>query len=241
MKKFYKNPLVLLTLGLLVIGASTVGATRAAMISQSEADRVNFKTATFDVEITGDVDKGQIQFKEIDEDESIKIGKLYKENISVKNTSGGNYDEYIRVVVRKSWKSESEDGEYRKNLSLTPALIEIEVEPGWYINDDESTDEQTVYYRLTPVAQNEEVPFISGIRVNDKVIREVQHGGTSTTITNEYSYNGACMDISIQADAVQTNSGRDAISAAWGIKDSFAGIDISTGNKSTVNFVIEDE
>lgn len=240
MKKFYKNPLVLLALGLLVIGASTVGATRAAMISQDEADRVNFTTATFSVDILGDVADNQIQFPEINEEEPIKIGKLYNENISVKNDSGGNYNEYIRVVLRKSWKNEIDGGGYRKNLSLTPALIEVKVAPGWYINKDESTDETTVYYRLTPVAQNEEVPFITGIKVNDKVIREVQHGDSSTIIYNEYSYDGACIDISVQADAVQTNSGRDAISAAWGIKDTFTGIDTS-GNETTVNFVIEDE
>lgn len=240
MKKFIKNPLVLLTLGLLVIGASTVGATRAAMISQDEADRVNFTTATFSVGVLGDVAGDKILFSEFGEDDPIKIGKLYKEEISIKNDSGGNYDEYVRVVLRKSWKKKTEDGEYKKNLSLNPELIEIKVEPGWFIDKEESTNEQTVYYRIAPVAHDEVVPFISGIKVNDKVIKEVNHGGTSTIITNEYPYDGACIDISIQADAVQTNSGRDAIRAAWGIKDSFPGIDTS-GNETTVNFVIEDE
>ena len=244
MKKFYKNPLILLTLGILVIGASTVGATRAAMISQNEADRVNFSTATFSVDILGDIDaeSGEITFPEMDKDTSIKIGKLYGENISVKNISRGDYDEYIRVVVRKSWNNNvgtEEKPRYEKNLTLTPQLIELKVDDGWYINQSESTDEQTVYYRLRPVAKNEEVRIITGIKINNKVIKEVNHGVTGTTITNEYSYDGACIGLSIQADAVQTNNSKDAINAAWGIKDSFAAID-STGKETTANFVIVD-
>lgn len=242
MKKFYKNPLTLLAIGVIVIAASTVGATRAAMISQSEADRVNFATATFSVDILGDVDGNTLYFHEMNEDNPIEIGKLYEKNVTVKNTSGGNYDEYIRVVVKKSWNNNigtEEEPKYEKNISLSPKLIEIKVADGWYINKDETTDEQAVYYKLTPVKKDEEVPFITGVKINDKVIKEVKHDVIGTTITNEYSYDGACIGLSVQADAVQTNNSKDAIHAAWGIGESFTTVD-SEENESTVSFTIVD-
>ena len=44
MKKFTKNPLFILSLGLIILAGSSVGATRAAMAYSSEAEKVEFGT-----------------------------------------------------------------------------------------------------------------------------------------------------------------------------------------------------
>ena len=235
MKKINKSPLILLAIGVLVIGLSSVGAARAAMIAQQDENDLDFRTATFDIDFTGDVADGEIVFPAMAEDENVKIGKMYDEAISVQNTSGGEYEEFIRVVVKKSWLK---DG--KKSLALNPEMIEIQVAPDWYINKAESTAEQDVYYLKEPVKQGTEKPFITGIKINDGVTKVVENTGTETTIVNTYSYNGASIKLSLQADAVQTNNGKDAIRAAWGIGESFTGVD-NEGKETSVNFVISDK
>ena len=42
MKKYVKNPLMLLATGLVIVGASGAGATRAAMTYSTEAEQVDF-------------------------------------------------------------------------------------------------------------------------------------------------------------------------------------------------------
>ena len=51
MKKIVKNPLVILAVGVLIVAASSVGATRAAISYSNKADQVNFSTAKLQVEL----------------------------------------------------------------------------------------------------------------------------------------------------------------------------------------------
>ncbi|WP_028242529.1 hypothetical protein [Pseudobutyrivibrio ruminis] len=234
MKKINKNPLIILAIGLVVIIASTVGATRAAMVAQEDADSLKFTTAEFKVDFTGDISDGKIDFPAMEEDEFLKIGKLYNETISVKNTSTGEYDEYLRVVVKKSWEK---DG--KKTIALDPKKIEIKVADGWYKNVSESTAEQDVYYKLTPVKKDAEIAFITGIKVKEDVAKVVEQTGTETIIENSYPYNKAKIKLSLEVDGLQTHNSADSIRAAWGLGQSFEAED-SEGNKTTVSFEFVD-
>ena len=227
MKKNIKSPLAVLVAGLVIIGASSIGATRAAVVYQSAAERINFSTAKLSVILEEEVDgkydnvaDGELTFPEIAADENVKVGKLYDEKVRVVNNSNNEtgYSEYVRVVLRKSW---FKDG---KNTNLDPELIKVNVADGWYFNEKESTKEQSVYYRLSPLACGETADFITGIKVDDTVTTFVESKPATEngveiagSIENTYLYNGENVYIQLQADAVQTHNAKDAIYAAWGI------------------------
>ena len=225
MKKFYKSPLMILAVGLLVIGASSVGATRAAMTYQ-QLDKLEFGTASIGVQAIGDISGNQLTFpaieQEIKEKEAndqkgtIELGKIYEENVSIFNNSNTEtgYSEYVRVVVRKTWKN----AEGEKDMTLDPRLINVTVAEGWMKDDVESTWEQEVYYLKSPLACGDTVPFITGVKIDGSVATVVNRTGTETTIVNEYVYNDQYANISLQVDAVQTNNAVDARYGAWGVK-----------------------
>ncbi|MBR4707289.1 MAG: hypothetical protein IKP29_04460 [Pseudobutyrivibrio sp.] len=225
MKNKYKMPLVILAAGMLIVLASSAGATRAAMVYQSAAQEVDFSTAEFSIDIEEEVDgqyqslktANELNFSTIKLDEKFKVGKLYPEKLRVVNNSNEKtgYSEYVRVVLRKSWYK---DG---KNTNLDPALIKISVAEGWWENPAESTPEQKVYYRSAPLACGETADFITGIQVDNSITTFVEMKEVEAGIVNEYLYNGEEVFIEIQADAVQTHNAKDAMYAAWGIKASF--------------------
>jgi hypothetical protein len=230
MKKIIKNPLFLLALGLLVIGASTIGATRAAFSYQTAAERVNFSTATISVDILEEVDDAYISIKDAKEltfsdikaDERFKPGKLYKENVKLVNNSNQEtgYEEYVRVVVRKSWYKDGKD------TALEPELIKLTIADGWFKNEAETTKEQEVYYLTSPLACGSEIQFLKGIRIDNEItdyvyavpVKNEEGAVIQGCVENVYQYNDMKVYIQLQADAVQTHNAQDAIYAAWGIK-----------------------
>lgn len=230
MKKIIKHPLVILALGILVVGVSTATATRAAMVYQTEAERVNFSTAIFSVDLQENVDGNYVsldedtglQFPAIKNDGSLIIGKKYTEDVRVVNNSNPDtgYSEYVRVVVRKSW---FKDGE--KQTDLDPKLIDIETADGWILDETESSKETYVYYRTTPLARGEAAPFITAITIKGDITSYVKSVETETTIKNEYKYNGEAAFVQLQADAVQTHNAKDAMYAAWGVKAQLTAVD----------------
>lgn len=246
MNKKYRAPLAMLAGGLVMIVLSSVGATRAALVYQQAADKVNFKTAELSVAIQENVEgeyteisgEDGISFSGITDDK-IVVGKKYAEDIRVVNDSNSEtgYKEYVRVVVKKSW---FKDG---KNIELDPSLIKLEVANGWYMNPDEETTEQTVYYMTSPLECGNAASFITGISVDNKVNEAVTivpaDGEVDLTgnVVNEYLYEGEQIYIQLQVDAVQTHNGEDAINGAWGIKAKCDAADdgniISIGEKST--------
>ena len=238
MRKLYKSPVLLLALGILVIGTSTATATRAAMVYQTTAERVNFSTAIFSVNLMENVDGEYVslsdtqglQFPEIQKDDSFKIGKRYEEDVKVVNNSNADtgYSEYVRVVVRKSWSDEN-----GKNTNLDPSLIKLDIADGWYLNDSESTPERAVYYMTSPLACGNEAQFLEGITVDNSVTSFVTTTETEASIVNEYTYNGESVYIQLTADAVQTHNSEDAIYAAWGVKATCSAAD--DGNIITID------
>lgn len=225
MKNKYKMPLVILVAGMLIVLASSAGATRAAMIYQSAAQEADFTTAEFSVDIEEEVDgeykslrtENGLAFSTIKLDEKFKVGKLYSEKLRVVNKSNEEtgYSEYVRVVLRKSWYKNG------KNTNLDPDLIKISVDKDWWENPAESTAEQKVYYLSTPLGCGQAKDFITGIQVDNKITTFVEMKEVEAGIVNEYLYNGEEVFIEIQADAVQTHNAEDAMYAAWGIKASF--------------------
>lgn len=246
MKKNYRGPLALLAGGLVLILISTVGATRAAVVYQQSADQVNFSTAEISVALQEGVDGDYTEIEGDDAitfsaitDEKLVVGKKYSEDIRVVNDSDSEtgYSEYVRVVVKKSWYKDD------KNTDLDPSLIKLEVADGWYLNEDESTTEQSVYYMTSPLACGNAASFITGItidnEVNEQVVLAPADGevGLSGNVVNEYIYQDEQVYIQLQADAVQTHNAEAAINGAWGIKATCDAEDdgniVTIGGKST--------
>ena len=227
MRKIFNSPLLILALGLGALIFSTVGATRAAINIRTAEQRVNFSTATFSVDVQEliedefvSVDDGKLKLPEFERNEAgelkgIQVGRNYGEYVQIANNSNPEtgYAEYVRVVVRKSWYKNG------KQTYLNPDFIELDVnEDEWYRNPAESTFEQEVYYRKSPLACGETEEFLRGIKIKDSVTEVVSEKNIEGEIETEYVYNGEYAYIQIEADAVQTHNAEAAIYGAWGIE-----------------------
>ena len=231
MKKLIKNPLVILAVAIILLVGSSVGATRAALIYQSYRDVVTFSTAEIHCQLleNSDVvedsedlsDDGTTKIKQsllswVGEGESINIGQTYEEKLTVVNNSSEDYayDEYVRVIVTKSWMNE--DG--TKNTTLDPSLIDLHILDGWYYDESASTSEQEIYYLAIPLENGYSVDLSDTITINNEITKIVSTSDEKNGfITTTYEYNGEYFSLEVEVDAVQTHHAVDAIKGAWGI------------------------
>ncbi len=166
-------------------------------------------------------------------------GKPYKDDvIAVKNN--GTAEEYVRVIVRKYWtepqKSDeqpSSDG-VKKDLSLSPDLIELKASKGWTVVADADREETSVYYLKRPLAVGETVRLFDYLRISPTVLsksemttdEQKQENGKVTVITYSYKYNGFKFNIEAEAQALQTHNSEEAIRSVWGIDPASVGIEL---------------
>jgi len=150
-----------------------------------------------------------------------KPGMTYTEKISVKNDNSGPKaaPEYVRLVVRKYW---TKDGEAVKYTELSPDLIELELTDSWKENDDEATEEMSVYYLSNPLEVGAESLAIKSVRINRSIMDEVKitkdpEEGKPQTITYIYKYDGYTFNIEAEAQAVQTHNADEAFKSIWGV------------------------
>jgi hypothetical protein len=250
--KFLQGPILPIA-AVALLAMSAVGSTRAALTEYSENITAQFETASLSValvEQTGSLDAqtfktdtttttdGEAQAASVSaeglhvvdlEGKEFQIGKKYGERISVQND--GAYDEYVRVIVTKSWQNE--DGS--KDTTLDPDLIELgfeNLDANWIEVD--VSPEQTIYYYKSPLAAEDslstgetagssEVMLINSVMVQNDVTTQVTTENLKGTITNTYDYNGKSFSLEVEVDAVQTHNAADAILGAWGVKAEFDG------------------
>jgi hypothetical protein len=220
--KFLQGPILPIA-AVVLLAMSAVGSTRAAFTSQSDNLSVSVETAALSVAVlegSGDSAKeigkdDKLLTNLVKEGESFQIGKTYEEVISAANNGG--YDEYVRMIITKSWKDVDQDGNAKKDTTLTPDLIELELSDSWIEDVSASTDEQAVYYYTKPLAPGEAVSLVKSLRVAEDVTSVVSGTGTTGTITTTYDYDGKSFSIDAEVDAVQTHSAVDAIYGAWGV------------------------
>ena len=238
-KKITK-PLFVFGAGLMLVLASSVGATRASIIYQNNAKEVDFDTSYVSVDLyegatadTTNLVKDALTFPGMPDDkDAFHIGETYPEYVNVVNSSK-LYSEYVRVKVRKYWVKEV-NGVLEKDTSLDPSLIDLKVDESvWKVDDAESTTEESVYYLCTPLSkaggtESNVQNFIQGVTISDSVTTIVDlqdsNGNTfdktaklSGNITNSYVYDNASFYIEVEADAVQSHNAANAIYGAWGV------------------------
>ena len=239
MKKQIKRPLIVFAAGVVLVAASSVGATRAAITYQNAAEQVDFSTSTLTVDLQEERDgeyvsvleDGTLTFTSLqnsDGEYDFNIGQEYEENVKVVNNSPGQYDEYVRVNVRKSWVKGGV-----KNTELEPDTIVLDVASGWIIDDE--TEEGSIYYLTTPLAYGESAAFLEHIMIDNKVwdyVDTVEKEGEDGTIVNEYQYNDESFYVELRVDAVQAHNGAEAMLGAWGAEVEFDGATITSVNGS---------
>ena len=219
-KSFKLKPLYLLIAAAVLLIASTVGSTQAALTYYSEnySAEVNVSNIGIDLVENGTVVGDELLKNMIAEDEELVLGKAYEEELSVVNS--GSIDSYVRVIVKKSWQDEAGI----KNTMLSPDLIDLNFVTGngWVIDESASTAERTVLYYtgILPVGATT-TAFTDTLRIDPviatKVVETVEETDGGKTITYAYEYDGYSFIVEAEVDAVQTHNAEAAIKSAWGV------------------------
>ena len=230
-----KAPIILLVIAAICLIASTVGSANAALTFHSEHYSAEVVLDSIGVTL---VENGEgVSYRDyikddtwheatgvllenmLEEDEELILGKVYKEEISVKNS--GEIDSYVRVILTKSWR----DPEGKKDPTLSPDLINLHLLPGedWIIDAESSTPERTILYYTKILPVGESTPILSDTltidpAIGSKVIETVTTDKDGyKTITYTYEYDGYKFNIDAEVDAVQTHNVVAAVKSAWGV------------------------
>lgn len=145
------------------------------------------------------------------EEEGVKIGKKYREELSVKNS--GSIDAYTRVIIVKKWE--------KTNLSPYTILIERETNNGWIIDETQSTPQKIILYYTKPISPEEVTPnFIESVMIDPNIASAVTTNRIEDTngyksIEMSYDYNNMDFTLEIEADVIQTHNAVDAIKEVW--------------------------
>ena len=165
---------------------------------------------------------------------SVEPGKVYAEKIQAKN--GQDVPVYVRVTIRKFWMKEvkGNDGstELVKATDLSPNMIRLKYgseaynKGGWFINENESTAEQTTYYYKHQVASEDVTePLFNNLSIDTTVMKRtelppvVNNKTGVATIKYQYDYDGYAFFIKADVQAIQTHNANDAIHSQWGVYD----------------------
>lgn len=231
----------LLFLAVVMLLASAVGSTRAALTYYSENYTAEITVSQIGVsllengETVSSRDYNKNKWNEtsnngneaasllknmLKEDEKLALNKKYDEKLSVKNS--GTIDEYTRVRIYKYWVNPDSS----KVTSLSPDLIDLNlVNEGNWVKNPKSTKECTeLFYKGILKAGAQSKPFADTIRIDKKVASEVQTEKNGNVITTTYKYDGVQFKVDVEVDAVQTHNAQDAIRSAWGVDASALGI-----------------
>lgn len=216
--------IILLIVSVLAITLCFTGTARAALAYFSPDYQAEFETTQLEVALTenGKTVEGDGALLTWMADTNVVPGKVYEESLAAKNV--GEYDQYVRVVVKKYWT----DADGNKATDINPALIQLTQTGDWIVDEANSTDEQIVLYSTTmlPVGQSRE--FISELRIDPAIVTDTEasnvgnktvtndDGTTKTIYTTTYTIDGYSFNIEAEVDAVQTHNAPDAIKSVWG-------------------------
>lgn len=145
----------------------------------------------------------------------VNIGVKYDERLDVVNS--GTIDEYVRVIITKSWVDEN--GE--KDTTLTPDLIHLSIGDGWAMDESASTDERVVLYYQNVLAAGAATPAIcDSVWIDESLSTAVVQDPDGSY---RFEYEGMTFNISVEVNGVQTHNISDAAKSAWGVDASKLG------------------
>ena len=138
--------------------------------------------------------------------EDLKIGKVYKEKLKVKNT--GAIGEYVRVSVYQYWTDESGD---ERNRNLDPEYIKLK-----FVNTGVGGDWETSSFTESIEIDPSITKLVAEETVSEKVTETTGGKETTTIKKSTYVYDGKQFCLEVEVDAVQDHNAKDAILSAWG-------------------------
>lgn len=235
---------VLLVLAVVLLALSGVGSARAAL--QIYSDYYQARVGMYDIGITL-VENGEEiavrdyanQMAQGEEStgwttkEGALLGHMleetggrlvtdrsYKEELSVVNS--GSIPEYVRVRIYRYWVDPDapldEDGNERKVTTMDPGWIELELlEDGWWVNEEECTDECIVMYYRSELPTGGAAPFCKSITIDGAAAKVTKTEVSEGVVKTEYEYEGKKFVLEVDADAVQNHNAEHAIPSAWGV------------------------
>ncbi|MBQ2040608.1 MAG: hypothetical protein II482_00520 [Lachnospiraceae bacterium] len=209
----FTGALLVLAIAALLFGG--IGSARAVLTPSDEyiAD-IGTKDIALVLNENGDAveEGGELLSGLIAEGDSVKIGQMYDESLTVKNT--GTIDQYVRVSVYKYWTEEG------KRTDLDPALIKLKFGKGWVEDKSASTPERTVLYCTKKVAVGKETaPFVTNIGVDPSLGTMVEQTTSEDgkTITTTFKYDDLKFNLEVSVDGIQDHNAADAAKSAWGV------------------------
>lgn len=229
------GPVLLLSASAILLLGSTVGSTRAALTYYSDNYAAQMSVSSIGVSLTenGEIVSGRDYsgggnvwnettgnlLGHLKNEEKIVLGKAYKEVLGV--TNSGSIDNYVRVILTKSWTDEKGN----KATTLSPDLIDLNLVAGsgWVVDEASSTPERTILYYTGIVPAGGSTSAITDTltidrSIADKVtIEETTDADGNKVINHVYKYDGYQFHIDAEVNAVQTHSAQDAIKSAWGV------------------------
>ena len=218
MRKFNGKRAVLILSSLLVVLIGMIIVLRSgstqAVLTESKGQTVEIEMSSLDVAILENGKETDTLYSDYT-DKALDPGHPYDDTISVKNT--GEYDEYVRVIVKKYWLDNN-----KKRLDLSPTYIHLAAAEGWIENAKEATAEQSVWYckNYVPVGE-ESAPLFTSFYIDSEVFTNAAKSVTPTTTGNvttvTYDYDDITFVVEIEAQAIQYSSADKAILSAWGV------------------------
>lgn len=234
-KSFLSKPVFLLSAAAVLLVLSTLGSAQAALTYYSENYSAQVTVSSIGVSLLENGERisyrdyehqggqwsegsGTLLAHITDGKEKIVPGKAYREELSVQNS--GDIDTYVRVTVYRDWQ----DGEGRRDRTLSPSLIDLGLVSGqgWVEDEKASTAERAVFYYTKILPAGQQSPNLSDTLkissdITKKVRETVSENEDGKTITAQYAYNGYRFNLTAEVDAVQTHNAQEAIKSAWGM------------------------
>ena len=240
-KKFVsssKVSMAALAVAIILLLLSSVGGAQAALTYLSETytsrvqmynigvsllengEKVSWRDYKSSSDGTWEENTGALLEHMLGQDKDLKIGKRYKEELSV--TNSGTINHYLRVSICKYWL----DAKGNKMQGLSPDLIGlnlVNLGSDWLLDEEASTTERTVLYYNKLLESGKTTPlFADSLAIDSMVATKVTQTKTTegryTTIKTSYDYDGVTFCIEAKVDAVQEHNAEDAIWSAWGRK-----------------------
>lgn len=201
-KNAAKKPMLLLALAAVLLLASTIGSTQAALIYHSEnysaevtvsnigvsllenGDMINYRNYAENGNWMKPEDTESTRLMEdlLGTDTKVIPGKAYSEELKVKNT--GAIDSYVRVILTKYWVDpqgnkaaywEDEEGNKGSKLDLNYIQLIPSDSTKWMKDTEASSAEREIYYysEILP-AVSEEDGVTEEMTVSDALISTVK-------------------------------------------------------------------
>lgn len=232
-------PMVLFCLAALLLIGSTVGSVQATLTYVSEYYDAHVEMKEIGVSLVengvtvsyrdyadnGNWSKGTgVLLEHIPEDQ-FQVGRVYQEELSVKNS--GEIEQYVRVQVFKSWQRKNSRGQWVKAPDLAPEMIDLHFTQGTWIVGSSSRERTVLYYPQILAPGQSSVPFTDTLKISSEIMTRVKPAVTEETrdnvIVTTYTYDDVRFVIEAEVDAVQTHNAVDAIKSAWGVDVSMSG------------------